>query len=351
MRAVALAAVLVAAGCDGRPGATPPAAPPAAAAAAPSAAGPVRPPLPAGRAVPDGEPEAVAALERFLQPPAQRRPCGPYRLLSDLPPPRLVGIERFCATLAAALEEEVAARFGVVPAHPPRGTIVLFASRRRYRDAVAAAGDLPQGYAAWSDARAGTVALAAGDVSDDELAATLAHELTHLAERRLFGFPRPRWLAEGLADAIGDSATPAGFRKLEGFVGVEAQRRRWLAMSQGRAGALERLVADGPEPFDHGPASLDYELAALFVRFLLLDPELAPRFRSWLGDQTVQRPTIPALFPALGVDAPTLERRFESWVTAGPTSWRTAPPPAGAAMAHSATALARSANDLAACTA
>lgn len=285
----------------------------------------MRQPLPAGRVVPDGEPEAVAGLERFLQPPVQRRPCGPYRLLSDLAPTRFVGIERFCATLAAALEGEVAARFGLVPAHPPRGTIVLFASRRRYRDAVAAATDLPQGYAAWSDARAGTVALPAGDVADDELAATLAHELAHLAERRLFGFPRPRWLAEGLADAVGDSATPAGFRKLEGFVGVEAQRRRWLALGRGRTGALERLVAGSPEPFDHGPASLDYELAALFVRFLLLDPDLAPRFRAWLGDQTVQRPTIPALFPALGVDAPTLERRFEAWVTAGARSPRASP--------------------------
>lgn len=275
--------------------------------------------------MPDGEPEAVAALERFLQVPVQRLPCGPYRLLSDLAPTRLAGIERLCATLAGTLEEEVAARFGFTPAHPPRGTIVLFASRRRYRDAVAAATDLPQGYAAWSDARAGTVALPAGDVADEELAATLAHELAHLAERRLFGFPRPRWLAEGLADAIGDSVTPAGFRRFEGFVGVETQRRRWLAMGLGRTGALERLVAGSPEPFDHGPASLDYELAALFVRFLLLDPELAPRFRSWLGDQTVQRPTIPALFPALGVDAPTLERRFEAWVTAGAPSLRAGP--------------------------
>lgn len=340
MRAVALLAALSACGCDGRPGIPPPAAPPA----APSAAAPVRPPLPAGRVVPDGEPEAVAELERFLRPPARRRPCGPYRLLSDLSPARLVGIERFCATLAGTFEEEVAARLGVAPAHPPRGTIVLFASRRRYRDAVTATSDLPQGYAAWSDARSGTVALPAGDVADDELAATLAHELAHLAERRLFGFPRPRWLSEGLADAIGDSATPAGFRKLEGFVGVEAQRRRWLAMGQGRTGALERLVASGPEPFDHGPASLDYELSALFVRFLLLDPVLAPRFRSWIGDQTVQRPTIPALFPALGVDAPALERRFAAWVSGGATSFRARPLPAGSAAAHRVTVLAHSAD-------
>lgn len=307
LRAVALAAVLAAVGCRERPRAQPP--------PAPAAAEVVRPSLPAGRAVPAGDPEIVAGLEGFLLAPARRRPCGPYRLLSDLPPSRFAEVEALCGALAAALEEEAAARFAVVPAHPPRGTIVLFASRRRYRAAVAAVGDLPQGYAAWSDARAGIIAVAAGDVADEELARTLAHELTHLAERRLFGFPRPRWLAEGLADAIGDRATPAGFRKLAGFVGVEAQRRRWLDAGRGRAGALEQLVAGGSETFDQGPASLDYELSALLVRFLLLDPELAPRFRAWLGDQTVQRPTIPALLPALGIDAPTLERRFEAWVT------------------------------------
>lgn len=323
MRAVALMAALAAFGCEGRPGAAPTAAPPA----TPATATPERPPVPAGRLVTDGEPEAVAALEHFLAPPPRRRSCGPYRLLSDLPPSRLIGIEKLCATIAATLEEELAARFGVVPAHPPRGTIVLFASRRRYRDAVAAAGDLPQGYAAWSDARLGTVALAAGDVAAEELARTLAHELTHLAERRVFGFPRPRWLSEGLADAIGDSATPAGFRKLEGFVGVEVQRRRWLEMSQGRSGDLVRLVAGGPDAFDRGPASLDYELSALFVRFLLLDAELAPRFRAWLADQTVQRPTIPALMPGLGVDAATLEQSFSAWVATGTPSRPDASPP------------------------
>lgn len=326
MGVVVLAAALAAAGCEKRSHAGPPAAPVLSAEAAP-----VRPPLPAGRAVPDGESEAVAGLGRFLAPPARHGSCGPYRLLSDLPSARIFGIEGLCGKLAAALEAEVTARFAVVPAHPPRGTIVLFASRRRYREAVAATGDLAQGYAAWSDARTGTVAVVAGGVSDAELARTLAHELTHLAERRLFGFPRPRWLAEGLADAIGDSATPDGFRKLEGFVGVEAQRRRWLDAGRGRAGAVERLVAGGggggPEPFDHGPASLDYELSALLVRFLLLDPELAPRFRGWLGEQTQQRATIPALVPALGIDEATLERRFDAWVTAMAPSRRDGPPP------------------------
>ena len=288
---------------------------------APAAAGPVRPPLPAGRGVPDGEPEAVAALERFLA------AAGPA------PPVRTVPAPLRSAALPARRRSNGSARRS-----PPR-------SKRRWRPA---SGSFPRirraGRSCSSPAGAGIATRwrprptcrratprgatpargpwlsPAGDVADDELAATLAHELAHLAERRLFGFPRPRWLAEGLADAIGDSATLAGFRRLEGFVGVEAQRRRWLAMGQGRAGALERLVAGGPEPFDHGPASLDYELAALFVRFLLLDPDLAPRFRAWLGDQTVQRPTIPALFPALGVDAATLERRFAAWVTAGTAS-------------------------------
>lgn len=308
-RLLALAGVVLAAGCEARPRAAPPATTPAVAVA--------RPPLAAGRAVPDGDPAELAELERFLAAPARHGLCGPYRLLSDLSPARLDGVARLCGKLAATFEEELAARFAVVPAHPPRGTIVLFASRRRYRESVASGSDLPQGYAAWSDARVGIVALAAGDVPDDELARTLAHELTHLAQRRLFGFPRSRWLSEGLADAMGDSATPTGLGRLEGFVGVEAQRRRWLAAGRGRAGAIARLVAAEAEPFDGSSASLDYELSALLVRFLLLDPELGPRFRAWLGEQTLQRPTLPAFLPALGIDAPTLERRFDAWVTFG----------------------------------
>jgi len=281
------------------------------------------PPLSAGRAVPAGDPETIALLGRFLTPPVAERPCGAYVVRSNLAGPALERAATICATIAAGLEGEIAAIFGIVPAHPPRGSIVLFASRGRFRESVAAAGDLNAGYAGWSAARLGVVAIAADGVGDDELARTLAHELAHLAERRLFGFPRPRWLAEGLADALSDSASADGFAPLADLRGIEAARRRWLERAEparfrgaidGEVGPLERLVALGEDAFDAGAASLDYELSALFVRFLLLDPLTAPRFRDWLAGQTLQSATIPDLTGALGTDWPELERRFAEWV-------------------------------------
>jgi hypothetical protein len=313
VRWLALLTGLVA-GCGGKPAAVPvretvaPAAEPA--------------PLPAGRAVPEGEPDAVNALTRFLDAPTTAEPCGPYTLRSDLTGAALAHVDSICETIAGALEGEIAARFGLTPQHPPRGTIVLFASRRRFREAAAAESGLAAGYAAWSDARLGVLAVPGEGIGGDELARTLAHELTHLAERRLFGFPRPRWLSEGLADAVSDSASAKGLAPLSGFAGAEASRQRWLAHAAsssapaGSSGPLERLVGLGWDQFDSGAANRDYELAALFVRFLLLDPELAPRFRAWLASQTLQERSPESLPAALATGWPALERRFATWVRA-----------------------------------
>jgi hypothetical protein len=281
-------------------------------------------PLAAGREVPVGDPQALARLDRFLDPPIRDLSCGAHALRTDLGGAALASAAAICSTIAGALEVEIERRFGVTPAHPPRGTVVLFASRKRFRESVAAAGDLPQGYAGWSEARLGVVALPAGDLDADELARTLAHELTHLAERRLFGFPRPRWLSEGLADALSDSASAAGFAPLRGIVGAEASRERWRtrpalqeSADASAPGPLERLVALDWEQFDAGAESRDYELAALFVRFLLLDPELSPRFRAWLAGQTVLERSPPGLTEALATGWPSLERRFDAWLEMG----------------------------------
>ena len=59
------------------------------------------------------------------------------------------------------------------------------------------------------------------------------------------------------------------------------------------------------------------ELSALFVRFLLLDRELSPRFRAWLAAQTFEPRSPESLPAALAIGWPSLERRFASWV-AGP---------------------------------
>ncbi len=317
LRGLALVAAVLAplAGCQQAPGERPAAARPA-----PARGTPVLrvSPEPAGRAVPEGEPWAVGPARDALAAPLRVENCGPYRLVTDAGGEFLETLRALCAAPVAGFEAEYRARLGVEPSHPPRGTLVLFADRQRFRAYLAADGELPRGYAGFSLATAGLVALPVGDLPADEVARTLTHELAHLAHRRTFGVELEPWLSEGLADAVGDSAHQSGFAPLAGFSGVEGLRERLRGgYASGGAGTIERLVALDRARFDRGTVSYDYDQAALFVRFLLLDPELSPRFRAWLAARTRRGATGAAALPgAFGVDAGGLDARFRSWVGA-----------------------------------
>ncbi|KAB2967660.1 MAG: hypothetical protein F9K18_03970 [Thermoanaerobaculia bacterium] len=268
--------------------------------------------------MPVGEPRLVTAARDHLAEPVRSEACGPYRLLTDAEGDLLDSLRALCAAPVAGFEREYRARLGVPLHHPPRGTLVLFADRRRFRTYVEADGELPQGYAGFSLAAAGLVALPAGDLFADDVARTLAHELAHLAHRRAFGVEPEPWLAEGLADAVGDSARAEGFAPLAGFAGVEGLRERLLGgYASGRAGSLERLAGLDRDRFDRGRVSYDYDQSALLVRFLLLDTGLAPRFRAWLAARTWLKstPVVPVT-EALGIRLPELERRFRAWLGA-----------------------------------
>ncbi|MEO7795590.1 MAG: hypothetical protein ABIV06_12540, partial [Thermoanaerobaculia bacterium] len=155
----------------------------------------------------------------------------------------------------------------------------------------------------------------AGDLDAEAVAQTLAHELSHLAHRRAFGHELPPWLAEGLADAVGDSATTAGFLPLSDLDVVAGIRKRLCGGYEiRRTESLARLVDLDRSGFDRGSVSFDYEQSALLVRFLLLDPGLGPRFRAWLGVRAKLRSNAPGLPAALQVSWPELERRFASWL-------------------------------------
>ena len=65
-----------------------------------------------------------------------------------------------------------------------------------------------------------------GEQDLDDFAVTLVHELTHLVSWRAVGGPLPRWLSEGLADGLGESATSQGIEPLNGIVGLEAEVQR-----------------------------------------------------------------------------------------------------------------------------
>ncbi|HSM52225.1 MAG TPA: hypothetical protein VLA75_12565 [Thermoanaerobaculia bacterium] len=268
--------------------------------------------------MPAGEPEAVAAARTALGLPVVEEACGPYRLVTDATGVQLGRIRALCSGPVAALEGEYRARLGIAPAHPPAGTLVLFAERPRYRRYAAADPALPQVYAGFSLAADGLVALPVGDLSIDEVTRTLIHELAHLAHRRAFGLQLEPWLSEGLSDAFGYSAGPEGFAPLAGFTGLEGLRARLLGgYALGRAGSVERLVGLSRDQFDRGPVSYDYDQSALFVRFLLLDPELSSRFRAWLAARTGRGEVPPVPLPeALGVDLDELERRFRQWMGA-----------------------------------
>lgn len=90
----------------------------------------------------------------------------------------------------------------------------------------------------------GYTAIWAEPARPQSFARTLAHELTHVVHRRALGGDLPRWLSEGLADAIGDTATGAGIGTLEGLEGSEGiADRLLLGVDAGRAQSRRGLVS------------------------------------------------------------------------------------------------------------
>ncbi|MEO8196225.1 MAG: hypothetical protein ABI689_05845 [Thermoanaerobaculia bacterium] len=268
--------------------------------------------MPTGLTPVAGAPSRVAAALRHLGPLRFDGRCKSYRLISDLAGVRLERLRILCDRIAGDLENVYPERIGLPLSIPASGTLLLFSDRHRYREYVAAEEDLAAGYAGFAMPWAGIVALPAGDVAEDEIARTLAHELAHLARRRAFGRELPPWLDEGLADAMGESATSRGFLPLSDEAPMAALRRRLAdGYRSGRVAALTTLVALDRDTFDRAPAAYDYEQAALFVRFLLLDPALAPAFRLWLSDLAACGEDLAGELPsALASSWPDLEHRF-----------------------------------------
>ncbi len=263
---------------------------------------------------PAEEPDAerLAAALELLGEDARESSCGPYALYTDVADRRLLAA---CDRLASELDDLCAARYGVRPVGEAAEAIVLFSRIDDFR--VFARGDgIPSGYAGYAVGGRGFAVFHTDGQTIDAFLATLAHELAHLVLRRSLGPNLPPWLSEGLADAVGDSAGEEGFRPLDRAAGNGAQARRLrAAYDGGRAGGLEWLVGLERGGFDRGTVSYDYEQSALFVRFLLTDPELATRFRSFLGDLAQGTRYSPErLASALAVSWEELDRRFAAWI-------------------------------------
>ena len=242
--------------------------------------------------------------------------CGPYSLWTDVTDQQILAL---CERIGERLDGRYRARFSVAPVGQPRETIFLFAQGEGFRQFMAQEGSVRVGYAGVARGTKGFVALHADGLAVETVAATMAHELTHLVNRRALGSDLPRWLAEGLADAIGDSADGQGIGELSGLLGVEEEARRlaW-GYGEGKVGSVARLVELQRGEFDRGVVSFDYEQSALLVRYLLLDAQLGKRFRGYLRQLAGrQRYSSAALEAALAVRWSGLDLRLRQWVLRG----------------------------------
>jgi hypothetical protein len=244
---------------------------------------------------------------------ARETRCGPYRLATDLPGDDLVGV---CTRVAAPLEATFRRRFGLEPRGNPQEGVLLFAERRDFQRFARQDRGLRSGYAGYANGAEGFLAMPGGDVNRESFAQTLGHEFTHLLLRRAMGPGLPPWLSEGLADAVGDTATPQGLGELVALRGIEGQARRLRdAYRHGLVPGLEHLTALRRIEFDSATRSYDYEQSALFVRFLLLDPALAPRFRRHLKAIAGQSIHDPQRLPKdLERSWEELDRGLQDWV-------------------------------------
>jgi hypothetical protein len=206
-------------------------------------------------------------------------------------------------------------RYGLKLRGEPAEAIFLFAEAADFRTFAQRDGRLSVGYAGYTNAARGFTALYVGNQPLLPVLMTLTHELTHLVNRRALGPNLPPWLAEGLADGIGDTATAQGFLPLTGVEGTEPQAARLrTAYRQGKARRLRHLTALDRGEFDREIPSFDYEQSALFVRFLLAEPKLETGFRSFLEEMSRERYEQERLVTALEVGWEELDQRFEVWV-------------------------------------
>lgn len=271
-------------------------------------------PLPrAGKPPPE---EVLAAARQHLKEGGTEDKCGPYSLLGDVTEMDLLAN---CRRIAAQLDDTYRQRFGVTPVGQPAATILLFDNRDGYRGFAAAEGMTTAGYAGYSLPSRGYTAAWADASRSTDFAKTLAHELTHLVNRRALGGNLPRWLSEGLADAIGDTATTAGIQSLESLGGVEGEATRLrLGLESGQAHSVARLVSLDGTDFDAEAVSYDYEQSALLVRYLLLEPHLADGFRSFLAKLAEGEDYSPDLLQQhLEVQWTELDEGMATWLRSG----------------------------------
>lgn len=293
--------------------------------------------------------EAVTRARAFLGAGARLEALGPFRLLTDVEPGRLLtSLEAIACSLPASYAE----RYGLPAPEPDEETVLLYAKAESYRGFADAEPGLsrlePSGHAG-----NGIAALAAAE--RDEVEALLVHELVHLLNRRALGLAveLAPWLDEGLAEDLAYSQVDSSGRLRLGSLAGRTRSANEVGGSFGQlAGDSFQITTLGPKALlldliarwsdparppvveildlgwnefaDPESRSLLYPASGFLVRYLLDGSGLdgsggrsAPAFRAFLeavaaGGDTDAR----ALLTALGTSEKELETGFAAWLRA-----------------------------------
>lgn len=269
------------------------------------------------------------------RPPGEVDRIGPWPALTDLDDGELrEQLGGVAERIGRAYEE----RFGREPGEAVEGGegVILFARESDYRT-FEELGDGTPGLGLEGHAGGGLAVLFRGERPDDELAALLVHELTHLLHERAFGDRLPPWLEEGMAEDLALSrVTPEGEIELGSLGGVATVERRSSlgaervrvtggtallgrlarSLAEGRLLGLERVLTLSRGAFAQPEGrALRYAVSAFFVRFLL--DRHGEEFRAFLQTVALLRPaSVRTLTDHLGQGLDELERRFHAWLRA-----------------------------------
>lgn len=271
----------------------------------------------------DPDPALLAKARSLLGAGERSGQLGPFELYTDLGE---AAFDRRLEGLARAAEPAYQARYGRVPVGEAKGAIVLFAAESAYRAYEEESENL-RGRAAAGHNSLGVVALFAGDRHPDDVAATLAHELGHLLNRRILGPALPPWLDEGLCEDFAFSRLGPEGQLFPAEIGGRILRRPGSAEFGGPYSSLHRLRTrllahqlPAPAELAGGGAFQGrdaYDQAGAFFRFLV-DGEGGKRragLRAFLAAVAAGGPPeFARLQAALGESAELTDAAFRAWV-------------------------------------
>jgi len=267
---------------------------------------------------------------------------GAYDLLTDVEDEDLIAaLDRLADSLATVFAD----RYRIVPAPPEPGeAILLFRQEDAYRRYASGEAEGLASLDLAAHAGGDLAALFVGERDWRQVAALLAHELTHLITDRTLGSDLPPWLEEGLADDLAFSRIDRDGRLFPGTVGGSTslrEERRSLGWGRVRieqqqeiSGArasllrLAGLVDDGGLPsleelttlsqeelLRSGQRDVLYPMSAFFVRFLLdREPTAGPFCEFLAGVTGAADAGGDRLVAHLGTDWERLQRGFEIWL-------------------------------------